>query len=132
MKRSNLIIVLIVILASLTFWFYGYKAQNEEKKIILEKGVFTIGIIKKVTSSQGGMKHFYSDYFVSDIKYELKYNTVSQKFYNLHNAGDTIIIKYFPNQPEISTIIDDEAYKTCYGIPPKNGWRKIPIYYFKA
>jgi hypothetical protein len=73
------------------------------------------------------MRHVYSEFYIDKKKYYLRYNTVSQEFYSSHNIGDTIFIKFLPWSPENSIIIEDKKYKTCYGIPPKNGWKKLPL-----
>ena len=126
MKISDLIIILSIIFALFTFLFYGYHSQIEEKKVIREKGNFTIGIIIKKSATKGGMRRVYSEFVVQEKKYENKYNSVSQEFYNFHKLGDTIIINFLTLDLEKSMILEDIEYKTCFGIPPSNGWKELP------
>lgn len=47
-------------------------------------------------------------------------------FFKKREIGDTIIIKVLPSKLPESLIIENLEYKSCYGTPPKEGWKQLP------
>ncbi len=126
-KRSEFFYMLFSIL------LLGYMIFNviEEKVVdheVINHGVYNLAIIKdkeKPGKNKYGSKVFIYTYFVNGVQFE-DAGAMSPDLSYIHKVGDTIIIKFLPADPEKSTIIESETYKTCFGIPPKNGWKKLP------
>ena len=87
-------------------------------------GCYLIGIISDEDSFKGGRTISYN-YKINKITYENEDFTTAS-YYKNNDIGDTIIIKFLPDDPEKSMIIEDKEYKSCYGIPPADGWKELP------
>lgn len=100
------------------------KRNNSEKQII-NVGNYSIAIIKEKVRSRFSSKTFVYKYSIKGNYYENEdgMNDILSKKYK---AGDTIIIKFLPDKPENSIIIEDREYRSCYGIPPHEGWGELP------
>ncbi len=127
-ERSEFFYMMISIL------FFGYLLFTfiREKVVdnrVLKNGLYNLAIIKekeKPGKNKYGSKIFIYTYYVKGVKYE-DGGAMSPDLSYIHKVGDTIIIKFLPADPQKSTIIQGREYKTCYGIPPKNGWKKLPV-----
>lgn len=125
MKKHEAIIFLIVLVSLFYFLFYKHDKQIKIQNTILKDGVYTIALINDEYASKGS-RDFYSSFLINNTMVEVKYTDVSKEFYLSHEIGDTIIIKFLPREPKKSIIIENEEYKSCYGIPPAEGWVKLP------
>jgi rRNA maturation protein Rpf1 len=125
-KRNEIIIFVLIITALFLVWIFGYRKQNKLQKNIYKNGSYTIAIINEESVAKGGIRHVRSKMLFQNKTLKVRYSSVSQSFYNHHNIGDTIIIKFLPDAPEKSMIIEDKEYKSCYGVPPAGGWKELP------
>lgn len=116
--------MIAVVLISGYVIFSILKRKKIEEQILTD-GYFYTAIIKEKVPSRFSSKTFVYRYSVKRCYYEDRggMNSILSEKYN---AGDTIIIKFLPNTPEKSMIIEEAGYKSCYGIPPPEGWKKLP------
>lgn len=124
MKRSELITMIMV------FIFFGYiiftilKRRKLEEKI-LKNGVFDIAVVKERVRSNLSSKTYIYIYYANGILFE-KSDFMNPDLSMKYKKGDTIMIKYLLSDPKKSMILEDIEYKTCFGIPPSNGWKEKP------
>lgn len=99
--------------------------DSNKKCEINAKGSYTYGIVNKINSGgRVGDSFKYSYYYME--RRQVNGNFISSKYSRSHQIGDTIIIKFLPEAPNKSIIIEDVEYKSCMGLPPKEGWEKLP------
>lgn len=124
MTKGNFISLIAVLL------FFGYvifiivTSKNLEKRIIFNGYLYT-AIITEIESSKFSSKMLTYEFEIKKLNYKCK-DLVNYKFSEKYKAGDTIIIKFLSDEPEKSMIIEDKEYKSCYGIPPLDGWKELP------
>lgn len=124
MTKSNFISMIAVFVCFGLLIFAFFKREKLEKQILTD-GYFCMAIIKEKVQNRFSSKTFIYKYIIKQRYYENKdgmNHILSEKY----EAGDTIIIKFLPNEPEKSMIIEENEYKACYGVPPMNGWKELP------
>jgi hypothetical protein len=124
-KKISDIIIAIVLIAIVFYLFFTYKKQVKVDNQILKYGYYNTAIINKEYISKQSTREFtytyrYKNKEMSDRRF------IRVSYFNKHTIGDTIIIKFLPDEPEKSMIIEDKEYKSCYGLPPKEGWKELP------
>src|SRR5690554_1944129 len=125
-KRVGNLIALFCILSFLIYIISVTIKNYNTKKEINTQGIFTLGYIIKINiGGRVGDSFDYTFYF--DGNSRINENFVKKDYSRKHKIGDTIIIKFLPPKPEKSIIIEDKEYKSCMGLPPKVGWKKLPV-----
>lgn len=124
MTKGNFIGLTCVILFTCYVVLTIIKRKNIENEI-KKKGYYSTAIIKKRVQSKFSSKNFIYYFQIKGIRYEYS-DDLNYILSDKLKAGDTIIIKFLPLEPEKSMIIESIEYKTCYGIPPKEGWKELP------
>lgn len=125
MNKSKNIIYATILLIGATYIVYMIFDYRRLKSEILLNGAFTTGVIYEEFIGTDAFVRFDYKYLVNNHIYKNKL-AVSPDYFNKHQIGDTLIIKFLPSWPEKSIIIEREEYKQCMGLPPKEGWRKLP------
>lgn len=101
------------------------KRRNNLEQELLEKGVFHYAVIVREFIGRTSTRQFTYQYQVKNKSFAETLG-VEVTYFNKHKIGDTIIIKFLPNDPKKSMIIENEEYDSCYGVPPTNGWKELP------
>jgi len=105
---------------------YNNVKYNEMRDNILRNGDYSYGCIFEEFIGVKTVRDFKYKYFINHYEYSNKAAIVNMDYFENHQIGDTIIIKYLPNAPEKSIIIEEEEYKSCMGLPPEKGWEELP------
>lgn len=124
MKRGNIISLIIIISVTSYLTFKGVQQIDVQDDITLNGGYY-IAVISNEHAGKSSMRSFNYKFQINKRKYKFE-KFVSVDFYNNNRIGDTIIIKFLPDEPEKSMIIEDKEYKPCYGLPPDEGWKELP------
>jgi ribosomal protein S1 len=99
MKNKNIIFGYILGFLLLIFLIWTYKTNQEEKRLLNNKGIKTKGVITKIMDRKRGI----------DFKYRFLYKNIPYeswgKTYKRIEIGDTIIIIFYPKNPLISKSI---------------------------
>ncbi len=123
-KKRNIVVLFFVVLAFGYVLFMIARRKNIERKIS-EDGNYGLAIIKERLKSKFTTKSFVYSYIVEGKNY-LDRDIANVEFSEKYKEGDTIFIKYLPNEADKSMIIEEITYKFCYGNPPIEGWKEIP------
>lgn len=110
----------------ITYVVVGSIIFNNGKENILRNGDFLSSIINDEFIGRQSVRSFTYEFIIGGKTYINEFD-VNQEYFNKHQIGDTIIIKFLPSKPEKSIIIEDKEYKSCMGLPPKEGWKKLPV-----
>ncbi len=124
MTKGNFI-SMIAVFVCVGLLIYAFFKREKLEKQILREGNFYPAIIKEKIQNRFSSKTFVYKYKIKQQYFESR-DGMNYILSEKHKAGDTIIIKFLPNKPEKSMIIEDIAYKSCYGVPPKEGWKELP------
>ena len=124
MNRNDVIIIAAILVVTSYLIFKGNQ-QADMQGYIEENGSYCIAVISNEHAGKSSMRSFYYNFQINKKNYKFE-KFVSVDFYNNNQIGDTILIKFLPNEPEKSIIIEDKEYKHCYGLPPKEGWLELP------
>jgi len=117
------VLFFVGILAFIFFKSRGNERMNSE---INKNGSFFIGVIYKKDASKGGHRHIRYAFKKNKKRYDFS-DYVSKSFFNKCEVGDTIVIKSIVKDTDKSIISQISKYKSCFGIPPKMGWEKLPV-----
>lgn len=127
MKRKvGNIIAILFISGMITYVVIGSIIFNNRKENILRNGNFSSSIINDEFIGRQSVRSFTYEFIIGGKTYINEFD-VNQEYFNKHQIGDTIVIKFLPSKPEKSIIIEDKEYKSCMGLPPKVGWKKLPV-----
>ena len=126
MKKGidNLIAFFLIVLF-FSYVIIGSIIDYRTKKEIINKGRFSVGIIYKEFIG-ARVSNTFTYKFIYKKNEFLSKKGVNDDFFNSHQIGDTIIIKFLPEDPTKSIIIEEVEYKSCMGLPPKEGWKELP------
>lgn len=119
--KSFLFILICLFLTSFIFSFVSIKRfYNLRKKHILlkKRGIVTIAHIlkKELTGFRGGYALIYYEFLDQKQKLIRQKEEVGRKLFNNINPGDKIKIKYLPENPSISLIVNNKSPLIARGI----------------
>lgn len=123
--KKNDLILFFLFLCVIGYWIYISIVGYYQRLFVTQNGIYDIAIIKQEISRKSGANNFSFNYDYEGVKYEF-HDCLNAQLSEQINVGDTVIIMYLTKHPKYANINKNYRYNSCYGIPPQNGWKKIP------
>lgn len=124
-KKAGDIIAILFISGMIVFFIVGSIMYDNTKEEIIKNGSYVSTIIVDEFIGRQSVRSFTCKFEVDDETFTKEID-ISKKYFENHQIGDTIIIKFLPEDPTKSIIMEDEEYKSCMGLPPKKDWKVLP------
>lgn len=113
-SKNFLLVLICFLIVSFIFSIISTKRFYDLRKkylLIEKKGIPTVGYVlkKELASFRGGHAFIYYEFLDQNQKLIRQKEEVGRKLFNNMNPGDKIKIKYLPENPSISFIVDNNS-----------------------
>lgn len=124
MKKIFNIVLLLMFISAIFYVIYMVINFKKMETDVNNNGVLTYGIIYDQFIGRMTVRRFTYSYVFKENEYIFD-RDVEEGYFNKHKIGDTILIKLIPDSPDKNIIMEKEEYKSCMGLPPEEGWKKL-------